>query len=106
MTVPISTAATTRTPALPVLAMRAAMPPTIPEAGKVKHQASSIRQATFQRTDWRSLPSPAPRMLPAHTCVVESGNPACEDTNSTTVEVVSAEKPWGASILTSLWPMV
>src|SRR3954452_9982213 len=62
--------------------------------------------ATPQRTAETRLPAPAPITPPLITCVVESGNPKCEEARITAAPAPWAENPCAASILMMRVPIV
>ena len=62
--------------------------------------------ATPQRTADTRLAAPAPITPPLITCVVESGNPKCEDARITAAPAPEAENPWAGSILMIRVPTV
>lgn len=91
---------------MPCPASQAELPPTAAAAGSVSTQDTAIRPAIPHRISASLRPRPAPRIPPAQTCVVDSGNPMCEDVRMTVVAVVSAVNPWGDSMSVSPLPMV
>jgi hypothetical protein len=62
-------------------------------AGIVTIHATTIRLATFQRTDETLRAAPTPMMQPVIVWVVETGMPRCVAANSVMAPPVSAQKP-------------
>ncbi len=89
----------------PCTTTAAASAPTA-AAGSVTSQATAIRPTVLQRTSASRLPSPAPRMPPEQTCVVDSAKPRWAEVRITAVEAVSAANPCGDWMSVIPLPMV
>jgi len=68
--------------------------------------AVATRPANFQRTVRLRVPTPAPRMEPVATYVVERGMPKWLDVRMTTDDVIWAVKPWVGLNFVNPWPIV
>ena len=90
-------------PTVSMRAMSSAPAAMSPAAGRVMSHPTAIRPAMRQRTERRSLPSPAPITDPDATCVVDSANPRCELARMVAVVDASAAKPCGGD--TSVMPV-
>ena len=101
----ISSTSTT-TPQVPWWARRPARAPTIPAAGSVSSQATSMRRAVDHRTSSGVRATPVPMIAPAVTWVVERPNPKCDEARMATIDDVSAVKPCGVSMSAKPRPIV
>src|SRR6266516_888252 len=75
-------------------------------AGIVAIQAHTIRPATPQRTAEKRCTAPTPVIAPVIVCVVLTGIPKCEETNSVIAPAVSAQNPPNGVSFVIRWPIV
>src|SRR5207247_10586973 len=75
-------------------------------AGIVATQAHTILPATPQRTAEKRCTAPTPVIAPVMVCVVLTGIPKCDETNSVIAPAVSAQKPPNGVSFVIRWPIV
>src|SRR5438552_14899819 len=81
--------------------------PAMPAAaGMVSSHAQTIRPATPQRTADNRCAAPTPDIAPVMVCVVLTGMPKCDATNSVIAPLASAQKPPNGWSLVRRWPIV